>query len=97
MTLWFVHRRADGAIASAHQVEHLDAQGRPVNPMPDYLDGEALDDATSVELQAFLKPIPAAAVLDAAALAATLIAKGVVTQADVNAAMKAETAPPATP
>lgn len=50
MTSWYVHRRADGSIASAHE-----------EPQPGYAE-EALDDAASPELRALLGPaVPAAA------------------------------------
>lgn len=42
MAIWFVHRR-DGSIASAHQ-----------EMQPDYAE-EALDDQTSIELQAYFQ------------------------------------------
>jgi len=46
MTVWYVHRRGDGSIASAYQ----DAQ-------PGYAE-EALDTDTSAELRTFLTPPP---------------------------------------
>jgi hypothetical protein len=54
MAEWFVCRRDDGAIRSAHEVEKRDSGGKPINPMPDYLSGEVLDDAASAELRSFL-------------------------------------------
>lgn len=45
MTFWYVHRRADNSIASAH-----------AEPLPDYAT-EALDDATNAEIQAWLSAV----------------------------------------
>lgn len=42
MTVWYVHRRKDGSIASAHQEEQ-----------PDYAT-EALDDTSNAEIRAWL-------------------------------------------
>lgn len=50
MTIWYVHRRSDKSIASAH-----------ADRRPDYAD-EALDDETNTEIQAFRRlatdPVP---------------------------------------
>lgn len=57
MTIWFIHRRDDGTIASAHEGNIVD--GQAVSPMPDYC-SEALDDATDAEIQAFFAAADAA-------------------------------------
>jgi hypothetical protein len=78
--IWFVHRTG--------------GQGTPINwagqyQQPGYAD-EAVDDAASAELKAFLTPPPLPPqTIAAPALAQALIAKGVLLPADVTAAMTA--------
>lgn len=87
---FFVHRNGGPGtpISSAHQGVEVD--GQIVSPMPDYC-AEALAD-NNPELVAFLAPPVAAPVLDATTLAAALVAKGIIGQPDIAAAVAARAA-----